>query len=316
MTVTQSRSKDRRAFQVIQQGGSPQDRVQILQVNKARYVVLASSRPYYINRDRPRSLATVIDVGNENWITEDWIRQKLENYRSADDVFCDEFLDGVILIGGTTLLTISRDASHYLKSLGTTWVEISDLHAAAPTPGPGPYLASGGQLLEVHRLYDDTQGAFIAGIVPGTGASNDQLNVGGHLIQTLSVAVPSRLRESASDERPFAGLRIAVKDNFSIQGIKRSLCNRAFYELYPAAQQTAECIKLLSQRGAIVVGTTKLASFAATEEPLECIDFQAPWNPRADGYQSPAGSSSGSGVAIASYPWLDIAIGSDSELSG
>lgn len=58
-----------------------------------------------------------------------------------------------------------------------------------------------------------------------------------------------------------------------------------------------------------------MASFAATEEPLECIDFQAPWNPRADGYQSPAGSSSGSGVAIASYPWLDIAISSDSERS-
>jgi Asp-tRNA(Asn)/Glu-tRNA(Gln) amidotransferase A subunit family amidase len=63
-----------------------------------------------------------------------------------------------------------------------------------------------------------------------------------------------------------------------------------------------------------VLGTTKLASFAATEEPIECVDYQAPWNPRADGYQSPAGSSSGSGVAIASYPWLDISIGSDSKL--
>lgn len=56
-----------------------------------------------------------------------------------------------------------------------------------------------------------------------------------------------------------------------------------------------------------------MASFAATEEPVECVDFQAPWNPRADGYQSPAGSSSGSGAAIASYDWLDIAIGSDSK---
>ena len=56
-----------------------------------------------------------------------------------------------------------------------------------------------------------------------------------------------------------------------------------------------------------------MVSFAATEEPLECVGFQAPWNPRADGYQSPAGSSSGSGAAIASYPWLDIAIGSDSK---
>lgn len=46
---------------------------------------------------------------------------------------------------------------------------------------------------------------------------------------------------------------------------------------------------------------------------MEYIDYQAPWNPRADGYQSPGGSSSGSAAAIASYDWLDIAIGADSE---
>ena len=105
---------------------------------------------------------------------------------------------------------------------------------------------------------------------------------------------------------------MAVKDIFHIKGIRTSVCNRAYYELYPPPEQTAACIELLTKAGAIIVGTTKLASFAATEEPVECVDFQAPWNPRADGYQSPAGSSSGSGAAIAAYPWLDIAIGSDS----
>jgi len=105
-----------------------------------------------------------------------------------------------------------------------------------------------------------------------------------------------------------------VKDNFQFQGIKMSACNRAYYELYPPASRTAAAIQILYDAGAIIVGTTKLASFAATEEPLECVDWQAPWNPRADGYQSPAGSSSGSGAAIAAYSFLDIAIGSDSEL--
>lgn len=104
-----------------------------------------------------------------------------------------------------------------------------------------------------------------------------------------------------------------MKDIFSIQGIKTSVCNRAYYSLYRPAPQTADCIKLLEKEGASVLGTTKLASFAATEEPIECVDYQAPWNPRADGYQSPAGSSSGSGVAVASYAWLDISIGSDSK---
>lgn len=132
-------------------------------------------------------------------------------------------------------------------------------------------------------------------------------------MQTLSIAVSSRLRDTITTARPFAGLRVAVKDIFQIKGIRTSLCNRAYYELYPSATKTAGCIEILLQSGARIVGTTKLASFAATEEPIECIDFQAPWNPRADGYQSPAGSSSGSAVAIASYPWLDIAIGSDSK---
>lgn len=135
--------------------------------------------------------------------------------------------------------------------------------------------------------------------------------------QNLSVAVSSRLR-SASEYRgrhckSLEGWRIAVKENFNIKGVKTSACNRAFCELYPPALETAAAIQVLYDQGAVIVGTTKLASFAATEEPMECIDWQAPWNPRADEYQSPAGSSSGSGVAIAAYSWLDIAIRSDSE---
>lgn len=47
------------------------------------------------------------------------------------------------------------------------------------------------------------------------------------------------------------------------------------------------------------------------EEPTEATDYHAPFNPRADGYQSPAGSSSGSAAAVATYDWLDFAIGTD-----
>jgi Asp-tRNA(Asn)/Glu-tRNA(Gln) amidotransferase A subunit family amidase len=54
-------------------------------------------------------------------------------------------------------------------------------------------------------------------------------------------------------------------------------------------------------------------SLANWEEPTEYIDYQAPWNPRADRYQSPGGSSTGSASAIAAYDWLDIAIGTDSK---
>lgn len=120
----------------------------------------------------------------------------------------------------------------------------------------------------------------------------------------MAIAVPTRIQKSRITEPPeetlLQGWRIAVKDNFQIKNIRRSACNWAYYELCPPANETAPSIQKLCDAGATVVGTTKLACFAATEEP-------------ADGYQSPAGSSSGSGVAVAAYEWLDITIGSDSK---
>ncbi|KAL9623536.1 MAG: hypothetical protein Q9160_002217 [Pyrenula sp. 1 TL-2023] len=68
--------------------------------------------------------------------------------------------------------------------------------------------------------------------------------------------------------------------------------------------------------GANIVSKTHLSSFAMWEEPTQCVDFQDAFNPRGDGYQSPAGSSSGSGAAIASYEWVDFTFGTDTTGSG
>lgn len=61
------------------------------------------------------------------------------------------------------------------------------------------------------------------------------------------------------------------------------------------------------------MGSTKCSSMISREDPVEAVDFQVPWNPRGDGYQSPVGSSSGSAAGIVSYDWLDFTIGSDSK---
>jgi Asp-tRNA(Asn)/Glu-tRNA(Gln) amidotransferase A subunit family amidase len=111
---------------------------------------------------------------------------------------------------------------------------------------------------------------------------------------------------------PLNGLRIAVKDVFHMKGLRTSVCNRAYHNFYPPQDATAPSLTRLVECGALLVGKTHLSSFAWKEEPTECIDYQAPFNPRGDGYQSPAGSSSGSGAAIASYDWLDFTIGTDS----
>ncbi|KAL9060553.1 MAG: hypothetical protein Q9206_000963 [Seirophora lacunosa] len=103
---------------------------------------------------------------------------------------------------------------------------------------------------------------------------------------------------------------------FNIKGLRTSVGNRDFFNLYPPCTDTASAIQRLIAAGAEILGKSKLSSFAAREEPTESVDFQAPFNPRGDGYQSPAGSSSGSAAAVSSYNWLDFAIGSDTTGSG
>lgn len=131
--------------------------------------------------------------------------------------------------------------------------------------------------------------------------------------QFLSFALRSRIKAREMSDSKLGGLRILIKDNIDLKGIKTSAGNRAFYNTYPPSSESAPCIQSLVEKGVHVVGKAKMASFGNWEEPLEYIDYQAPWNPRGDGYQSTGGSSSGSAAAIASYDWLDIAIGTDSK---
>lgn len=136
----------------------------------------------------------------------------------------------------------------------------------------------------------------------------EQLQISGKSYTTLSVAVPSRLQSQ--------GLRIAVKDLFRVHGMRTSLCNSSYYQISTPSAESADAVQMLVDQGHYVLGLTKLSSMIAREEPSDAVDFQTAFNPRGDGYQSPAGSSSGSAAAVASYAWLDCAIGSDTSGSG
>lgn len=127
------------------------------------------------------------------------------------------------------------------------------------------------------------------------------------------MAVPSRLYFPRTSDKPLNGLRIAIKDNFHLVGTVTTLGSRAWARLYGVQDSTSAYVQHLIELGCVVVGKTKLSSFARTEEPpAGLIDYLAPFNPRADLYQSPSGSSSGAGSAIAGYEWLDISLGTDS----
>ena len=47
---------------------------------------------------------------------------------------------------------------------------------------------------------------------------------------------------------------------------------------------------------------------------MDWIDYHCPFNPRGDGYFTASGSSAGSAAGLAAYDWLEIRIGTDSEL--
>jgi Asp-tRNA(Asn)/Glu-tRNA(Gln) amidotransferase A subunit family amidase len=130
------------------------------------------------------------------------------------------------------------------------------------------------------------------------------------------VAVPSRLYSNPSKERPLAGARVSIKDNYDLKGIRTTMMNRAYNELYPPRASSADYATKLTQLGAVIVGKTKMSAFASAEEPTDqWVDYHCPFNPRGDMYQTPSCSSTGAGASLAGYSWLDHSIGTDSEFS-
>lgn len=131
---------------------------------------------------------------------------------------------------------------------------------------------------------------------------------------TLTVAVPSRLYYTASEEKPYAGMRLAIKDIIDLKGLKTGASSRAFTELYPVKEKSAAAVQRLTDMGFVIVGKLKTTQFADSEWPTcDWVDYHGPFNPRGDGYLTPSGSSAGSASAVASYEWLDFSIGTDSK---
>lgn len=129
-----------------------------------------------------------------------------------------------------------------------------------------------------------------------------------------TIAVPSRHFFPKTEQKPLNGLRVGVKDIFDLRSIRTAASNRAFRDLYPPRERSAKLVQTLVDKGAIIVGKTKTTTFADREiATSDWIDTHAPFNSRGDGYIWGGGSSTGSAAAVAAYPWIDFAVGSDSK---
>lgn len=100
-------------------------------------------------------------------VTADWLRQELGRFRSTDDVFCDDFLKGIIFVGAEddAEIQIAPDARQMLEDMGTSWIETLNGMYESEEFKPGPYVVLQHELLEIFRLHDDVQSAFMSSVI-------------------------------------------------------------------------------------------------------------------------------------------------------
>ncbi|CAI9629289.1 unnamed protein product [Alternaria burnsii] len=217
---------------------------------------------------------------------------------AEDDVWQEGFMEAIYVQGSEF-----RPMNSSLTILSGT---------SSKVLAPGPYfINAAGHVYEAWRLFSDVQGAFTESAIANGDGSYSVLPAG-TVGQKHAIAVPSRLYFTKTAEKPLAGVRIGIKDIYDIKGLRTSNGNRAWYWLYPPANATAPPVQNLIDAGAIIVGKMITSQFANGETATaDWVDYHEAFNPRGDGYQDTSSSSSGGGAGTASYPWLDVSLGSD-----
>src|SRR5579884_356383 len=110
----------------------------------------------------------------------------------------------------------------------------------------------------------------------------------------------------ADDQRPFAGVPIAIKDNKPVAGMPITMCSDLFQDIVP--HHDSFLVRRLGEAGFVIVGKTKLPEMGIlpTTEPRRFGPARNPWDPD----RTPGGSSGGSAAAVAAG-MVPIAHGND-----
>lgn len=234
---------------------------------------------------------TLLHVQSPQELTVKWVDAQLAALQSLDDVISTDFLSTIVFhtVSGEPLPPFVPPQSQVTYRSATF---DSQLHS-------GPYLWMGKEIYRVYKLYPDPYGAFMYGVVPTEG------DVGSYQrIPSNFIPVPSRAYfPPPTGARPLSGKRIAVKDIYDIRGLETGAGSKAYAALQEESMRTALSIQRLIDQGAVIVGKTKTTQFASGAAAIDWVDYQCPFNPRGCGYLDPDCSSTGSGVAIAAYPW-------------
>src|SRR3954449_10101761 len=113
-------------------------------------------------------------------------------------------------------------------------------------------------------------------------------------------------RIEPGDERPFAGVPIAIKANVPVEGLCMNFASKFLEGHRPS--HSAYLVRRLREAGFVVIGTTNMPEFGIlpTTEPRHTGPTRNPW----DNGRTPGGSSGGAAAAVASG-MLPVAHGND-----
>jgi amidase len=135
-------------------------------------------------------------------------------------------------------------------------------------------------------------------------ALDPELNAFVHLDPDGALATADAI--DPSDERPFAGVPIAIKDTAAVAGMPYRLGSDMFGDFVPP--QDAFVVRRLRDAGFVLVGKTNLPEFGIlpVTEPRRFGPTRNPW----DTERTPGGSSGGAAAAVAAG-MVPLAHGSD-----
>src|SRR3954453_994236 len=136
------------------------------------------------------------------------------------------------------------------------------------------------------------------------GALDGELNAFVELDAERALAAADAIEPG--DERPFAGVPIAIKANTPVEGLCMNFASKFLSGHRPS--HSAYLVRRLREAGFVVVGTTNLPEFGIlpTTEPRHTGATRNPWDPS----RTPGGSSGGSAAAVAAG-MVPIAHGND-----
>ncbi len=165
---------------------------------------------------------------------------------------------------------------------------------------------------ELHKLYASGEAkpseiirAAIEHIEKDSERLNAYITVNGDGALRRALALDADILKSI-EEKPLAGIPVAIKDNMCIEGIRTTCASHILGNYVPP--YTATAVRKLEDAGAIVIGKTNLDEFAmgGSTENSAFGPARNPWNEEL----VPGGSSGGSAVTVAAGH-VPVSLGSD-----